>query len=286
MGEGMIAVTGASGNVGGAVVGDLVDDGDREVVALVRDLSRLHDGGTHRVRVADYAQPAAMKAALEGVETLVFVSSDGETAPMLMHHCAVVRAARDAGVEHLVYLSIIDVERGSPFCYAAVHRETERLLRTSGVSHSVVRAGLYGEFFARWVVQAAKSGVLRLPVGSGQMSLVSRSDVARSLAAAARQAPSGPQLITGNNTYSLQQLAALTEQLAQTRVKPEDCDERAFGCELLQGGTSPWWAYAFTTMFQSVRDHRYELITGHLTQLTGRAPIPFDDIAAHALDAG
>lgn len=285
MTRGPIAVTGASGNVGGAVIDELVSDGDRDVVAVVRDPARVRADHAATVRVADYSEPAAIRAALNGVETLVFVSSDGEAAPMLIHHSTVVKAARRADVGRIVYLSIIDVEPSSPFCYAPVHRETERLLRTSGLAYSVVRAGLYGELFTRWLVEAARIGVLRLPIGSGRMSLVSRDDVSHGLAAAALQADSGTHLITGSQTYDLQQLAAMAEQMTQSRVRPVDSDDREFCTDLLRGGTSPWWAYAFTTMFQSIRDHRFEMVTDHLVKLTGQAPTPFDDMARRALDA-
>lgn len=166
-----------------------------------------------------------------------------------------------------------------------MHRETERLLRISGLKYSVVRAGLYGEFFARWLVEAARKGVLRLPIQTGRVSLVSRADVSHSLAAAARCANGGPHLITGSRTYDLGELAAMTEELTQRPVNPAGCSDRDFGSQLLQEGTSPSWAYAFITMFQSVREHRYELVTGHLTQLTGRTPALFCDVAHWALAA-
>jgi uncharacterized protein YbjT (DUF2867 family) len=54
---------------------------------------------------ADYADPVALRTALRGVETLVFVTSDGEAARVLLHHRNVIRAAADSGVGHIVALS-------------------------------------------------------------------------------------------------------------------------------------------------------------------------------------
>ena len=112
-----------------------------------RRLSRSHAGPTpcptRRVataRFADYDDPASLRAAFSGIRTLVFISSDGLIEPMRRHHENVVAAAVDAGVDHIVYTSIIDASPDSRFYYAAVHRDTEALLAESGLA-SLPRRG-------------------------------------------------------------------------------------------------------------------------------------------------
>ncbi|PSL00579.1 NAD(P)H dehydrogenase (quinone) [Murinocardiopsis flavida] len=273
-----IAVTGASGAVGAAVVAGLADTGEADVRALVRDPARA-PAGADAVRVADYADRAALPQALSGADALVFVSSDGEAAPMLVHHINVLDAAVRAGVGRVVYLSILDVAADSPFCFAPVHRETERILRDTGLPHTVVRASVYGEFFARWIAAAARTGELGLPMGAGRVSLVSRSDVARVLTAAALRVPGGPHLVTGPEGYDLQGLAALAGRLAGTPVRAAGPEPAEFCARLLREGVSPWWAYAFTGMFESIGGQRFAAVTDTAERLTGRAPVPFADTA-------
>src|SRR5262245_51577230 len=110
-----IAVTGSGGALGGQVV-RLLNATDHDVVGLTR-------------RNADYDDPDALRAALQGADTLVFVSSDGETARMLIHHLNVIEAAVAAKVSHVVALSSVDADPRSPFCYAVTNGHTERLLR-------------------------------------------------------------------------------------------------------------------------------------------------------------
>lgn len=141
-----IAVTGASGNVGGAVVRGLLDAGHTNVLALVREPSRAVD--LDRVaavrRAADYASRKEMAAALTGVGTLVFVSSDGEAAPMLVHHINVLDAAVRAGVEHVVYLSILDIEADSPFSAPVARRDPWSWAWTYEKSAGVMPSGCPG----------------------------------------------------------------------------------------------------------------------------------------------
>ena len=110
-----IAVTGAGGTVGGQVLELLAAKREQEVVGLAR--RRLASPIAPTV-VADYDDVAALRAALAGIHTLVFVSSDGEAAKVLVHHENVVRAAAESGVGHVVALSGLDADPRSPFCYA------------------------------------------------------------------------------------------------------------------------------------------------------------------------
>lgn len=269
-----IAVTGASGNIGTAVLQGLIGGGGREPIALVRDPSRLRvPHPAVRTRVADYSDRASLVAALRGVRTLVFISSDGETAPMLVHHLNVLESAQAVGVQHVVYLSIVDVDPSSPFCFAPVHAETERRLVDSGISYVVLRAGMYTEFFGRWIVEAGATGTLRLPMGGGRVSLVARADVASCLLAAVERRLTGVHVVTGDRSYDLDGLGALTEDVFGRPVHVEEIGHAELCAGLLRQGVEPWWAYAFTSMFEAIGQHRFEDVTTTVAELTWRAPL-------------
>jgi NAD(P)H dehydrogenase (quinone) len=135
-----VAVTGGTGRVGGRVLELLTGAGGHEVVALSS-------------RTAPYDNPSALRTALDGVDTLVFVSSDGEAARVIVHHHNVVQAATQCRVGHVVLLSGLDVDLQSPFCYAYTNGDTERLLRASSRPYSIVRASLFTEFFLSLLLQ-------------------------------------------------------------------------------------------------------------------------------------
>ena len=93
-----IAVTGASGQIGGQVVRLRAGEQAHRVIALsrrVRPSGRWPAGVS--ARAADYADPEALSTALRGVDTLVFVSSDGPVAQVMAHHHNVICAARASG---------------------------------------------------------------------------------------------------------------------------------------------------------------------------------------------
>lgn len=270
--------------MGGAVVKGLLDAGHTDVRALVREPSRCVDlQRVAAVRRADYSSREEMAAALTGVGTLVFISSDGEAASALVHHINVLDAAVRAGVEHVVYLSILDLAPDSPFCFAPMHRETERMLRDRNLPHTVVRASVYGEFFTHWLVDAAASGKLALPMGEGRVSLVSRGDVARCLVECAIHRSGTVVKATGGHSFDLSELADITARFGPRPVKDTDIEPAEFSSLLLRQGVTPWWIYAFTSMFESVREKRFEAVTGDISALTGRPPVEFSTVAEKAI---
>jgi NAD(P)H dehydrogenase (quinone) len=119
-----IAVTGARGRLGGQVARMLAARPDCQVVALSR---REPPAGPQPGNVSevwtDYDDPASLHAGLHAVDRLVFISSDGDAARVIVHHHNVIQAAAANGVAHIIALSGLDADLGSPFCYAVAVRE-------------------------------------------------------------------------------------------------------------------------------------------------------------------
>ena len=277
-----IAVTGATGQVGGQVVRLLAAEQPHQVVALSR-LGLPSGQWPARVsaRAADYADPQALGTALRGSDTLVFVSSDGPVAEVMVHHRNVIRAARDSGVAHIVALSGLDADLSSPFCYAVSYGYTEQLLAESGCPVSIARASIYTEFFLGFLFRSRASGQLRLPAADGRISLVSRADVARCLAALAVAPASGRYHdITGPQSLDLAKIAAQATRewdtpLEYARITPsEHCAEMAIA------GEDPWWMYAYSTMFASIREQRWVAVSDEVHRLTGCSPTPVHETLA------
>ena len=275
-----IAVTGAAGGLGGRVVQLLAGQDGTDVVAITRrKLPPEALPPRVEVAVADYADPPALGAALKGVDTLVFVSGDGPDAQMLLHHRNVVAAATAERVGHVAALSSIDADGASPFCYAVVNHLTEELLRASGIPYSFARAGLYLEFFQHWLAEARTTGVLRLPAADGRVSLVARDDVARALAALATGEPTRRHHdITGPDVADLAGVASVAAEAWGRPVVYEDIPPDTYHVETAATGLDPWWVYAFSSMFASVREQRWDRVSDHFTRLTGRLPLALGDV--------
>jgi NAD(P)H dehydrogenase (quinone) len=269
-----IAVTGASGQIGSQVVRLLAGEQAHQVVALPRRVlpSGRWPAGVS-ARAADYADLEALSTALRGADTLVFVSSDGPVAQVMVHHHNVIRAARASGVAHIVALSGLDADPCSPFCYAVSYGYTERLLAESECLVSIARASIYSEFFIGFLTRARASGQVRLPAADGRISLVSRADVARCLAALAVRPAGGHHDITGPESLDLAAASALAAREWGTALEYVSITPAEHRAEMAIAGEDPWWMYAYSTMFASIREQRWAAVSDEVRRLTGCLPV-------------
>jgi NAD(P)H dehydrogenase (quinone) len=273
----VIGVTGASGGLASRVVRHLLARADTPpVVALARRPDAVPAAAGLTARFADYDDPSSLRAAFAGVRTLVFVSSDGVAETMRRHHEHVVAAAIDAGLEHVVYTSILDVSPDSSFYYAAVHRETEALLAESGLGHCLARTSIFADYFlSTWVAPALDEGTLALPAGAGRMSLVTRDDVARTLAAGAVSRREGISELTGPEALTAGEIGELTEEASGRRLRYVALEEDAYRQRLAREHARDWLIEAFTSMFGSVREGRFAVVSTDIPSLTGEPQQPY-----------
>ncbi|MFF9810086.1 SDR family oxidoreductase [Streptomyces coeruleorubidus] len=173
-----ILVTGGTGTLGRLVAERLRTDG-HEVRVLSRHTQPyavdLREGG------------APLDAAVAGVETIVHCATspkgDEEAAANL------VRAARGAGVRHLVYISIVGVDR-VPFRYYKSKLAVERLVEESGLAWTVLRTTQFHDLLVMLLQGLSKLPVLFLPAGVRDQP-VEVAEVADRLAGLAAGAPAG-----------------------------------------------------------------------------------------------
>ncbi|MGC7101876.1 SDR family oxidoreductase [Amycolatopsis lurida] len=175
----MIVVTGATGQLGRLVVdGLLKKTAPSQVVAVVRDPRKAEDLAARgvQVREADYDRPDTLATAFAGTEKLLLISSS-TPGQRLAQHEAVVNAAKEAGVRHLAYTSVLHADTAKLFV-APDHKATEQLIRDSGIPFTFLRNGWYIENYAQTVQQALATGSFAGSAGTARLGGVPRIDLA------------------------------------------------------------------------------------------------------------
>ena len=169
-----IAVTGATGGLGGRVAARLADHGVPQRL-LVRDAARAPDLlHAEVVTFAGYDDPGGLRAALDGVDTLLLVSAAEHPDRVSLHRGA-VDAAVAAGVGHIVYTSFQGAAPDCTFTFGRDHFHTEEHIKATGVTHTFLRDNLYLDFIP---LLCGADGVIRGPAGDGRVAAVARDDVA------------------------------------------------------------------------------------------------------------
>ncbi len=273
-----VAVTGATGKVGSGVVQGLLGRGG-QVVALARRPAAVPSRRDLVARYADYDDPASLLAALAGVDTLVFVSSDGVAESVERHHEHVVAAAVEAGVHRVLYTSIVDDRPDSRFYYAAGHRATEARLAASGLRHLVARTSIFADFFLdTWLKPALADGTLALSDGGAGMSLVTCDDVAAALAAAALGERDGVVRLTGPEAVTAARIAEVAAAATGRPLAYVPLDDAAYRRRVAADGAPGWLVEAYASMFTSVREGRFAAVSPDVEVLTGHPAASFEAI--------
>src|SRR6266446_6400052 len=144
----LIAVIGATGKQGGAVVRALQASGEFTVRALTRNPGK-HRGLADEVVEADLNRPETLKAAFKGAYGVFLVTNFWEQgADELKQATAAVRAAKDAGVKHFVWSTLPDVEAISGAKFHVPHftckAKVDRIVKEAGfANHTFVIAPFY-----------------------------------------------------------------------------------------------------------------------------------------------
>lgn len=238
----MIGITGATGQLGQLVITALRNHVPApEIVALARRpeaLADLEKSGI-TVRQADYTDAASLDAAFTDIDRLLLISSSeiGQRTPQ---HKAVIDAAVKAGVEQVVYTSILHADT-SPLGLAQEHAETEVYLATSGLKNTILRNGWYSENYAMALPQAVEMGKLFGAAQDGRFSTATRADyaeaAARVLAQGAVHAGKVYEL-GGNEAFTLSELADFVADASGKPVTYQDMPPLAYA-EVLKGAGLP-----------------------------------------------
>ena len=144
----LIAVVGATGHQGGAVVRALQASGQFKVRALTRDPAKHRQLGDEVV-AADLNRPETVKAAFAGAHGVFLVTNAWEAGGDESRQAfAAVNAAKDAGVQHLIWSTLPDVEAISGGAFDVPHftnkANVERVVREAGFpNHTFVIAPFY-----------------------------------------------------------------------------------------------------------------------------------------------
>ena len=236
----MIAITGATGQLGRLVIEDLLKKVPAtQIVATVRDTKKATDLAKLgvQIRQADYNEPATLRTAFTGVDKLLLISSS-EVGGRIPQHQAVIDAAKAAGVGLIAYTSILHADQ-SPLALATEHRATEAALRASGVPFVLLRNGWYVENYMASVPSALQFKAVFGSAGAGRISSASRNDYAQAAAAALTAEASQAGRIyelAGGSAFTLTEFAAELARQTGTTIAYQDLPEADYKAALLGAG--------------------------------------------------
>lgn len=282
----MIIVTGASGQLGRLVIEVLLKIlPASEIVAAVRNPEKVADLAARgvQVRQADYDQPASLASAFKGADKLLLISAS-EVGRRVPQHRAVIDAAKAAGIGLLAYTSILHADT-SPLPLAAEHKETESLIRASGLPAVILRNSWYTENYLAGIPAALKYGVLLGSAGAGKIASAARADYAEAAAAVLTQVNQAGRIyeLAGDEAYTLGELAGEIAQQSGKAVAYQNLPESEFKAALLGAGLPDGLATLLAESDVGAAQGGLFDDSRQLSQLIGRPTTPLAELVRRAL---
>jgi uncharacterized protein YbjT (DUF2867 family) len=239
----MILVTGATGKTGRALVQELVSMGVA-VRAVVRDRAKAADiaAAGAEIAVADLSRAETLASILVGIDKAYLMTAADPQQVML--HSNFIRAAKQAGVRHIVRHSVRGADPDSPVKLGRWHAISQKELEDSGMVWTHLQPVYNMQNFLTFAATIQSQGAFYAPMRDGALSMVDARDVA---AVAATTLVDDihhrrkTYLITGPEALTFAEAA---EQLSAVLGKPVrymDVSREDARKALLQRGMPEWY---------------------------------------------
>ncbi len=282
----MIAVTGATGQLGRLVIAALLKKVPaNQIIAAVRSPEKakdLADLGV-QVRQADYSKPETLDSAFKGAEKLLLISSS-EVGQREAQHNTVIAAAKRTGVKLLAYTSLLHADK-SPLGLGVEHRATEKALSESGIPFVLLRNGWYTENYAASIAPALAHNAFIGSVGEGRISSAARQDYAEAAAAVLVLEDQGGKIyeLAGNESYTLAEFSAEIAHQSGKKVDYVNLPEAEFAKALLGAGLPEGLANMLADSDAGAEKGGLFDDSHTLSKLIGRPTTPVKEVIAATL---
>ena len=235
-----IAITGATGQFGSIAL-NLLKAKHANVIALVRNPAKI--SGTE-ARQFDYAKPEGQVEVLQGVDTLILVSSS-EVGQRIQQHKNVIEAAKKAGVKHIIYTSLLGATNENTVkSLAGEHVETEAALKASGITYTILRNGWYTENYTESVPAALEKNAFYGSAKTGRISSALRAELAEAAVNVALGEGHENQTyeLAGSTSWTLADLAAEISKQTGKEIPYVDIPAEDYAAALVQAGLDAGFA--------------------------------------------
>ena len=267
-----ILVIGATGNIGLDVFQQLAAVGVCATAAVRNpDKARAILGDKANLVSFDFKNPATYKPAFQGVKKL-FLVRPPDIADVKTYVRPVIQAARDTGVEQIVFLSLLGVENNP----IVPHYTIEKDLMGSGMSWTFLRASFFMQNLSTTHrAEIRDENMLMMPAGHGKTSFIDGRDIAAVGVKALTESGHENKAydLTGSEALDYFTTADLLTATLGRKITYRNPSIIAFARRMKSQGNP--WAYILVTsaLYTTARLGMAAKILGETERLLGRPPI-------------
>lgn len=274
----MILVTGATGQLGNAVIQQLLKIiPASQIAAFVRDKAKAdalaRQGVT--IHVGTYDDTDSLDRSMVGINTVLLIAGTDEDNRVRQHQY-VLNAARKAQVKRIAYTSRAVNNRATIVNRLMDgHFQTEDYIKASGIPYTIFQNILYTDAIPQFVGGDAvfERGIF-LPAGEGRVAFALRSEMGEAIAnaLASESDDNRTYQLTGSESYSFYDVAAALTALSARTVTYTPATPKTFELRLLERGLPPAVVRRISGFITDIANGQEDIISNDLEKLLGRKP--------------
>jgi NAD(P)H dehydrogenase (quinone) len=279
-----ILVTGVTGLIGKGTIEHLLKKGvpASEIIGLSRKKDELADLVARgvEIRVGDYSDYDSLLHAFKGVDKVMLTSAVAFSDRFTQHY-NVITAARQAGVKHVVYMSIMRKEGSKRIMPEITESDlfTEQVLKSSGLDYTIIYHPPFTDSLHIYYDSNPYENGIRVPAGNGKMAPATRDELAE--AHAEILSTPGHEMKTyslgGSDAISFADIARLLAEIKGKPVPFFTITPKEYIDGLVAKGTPQKVAEFLTNWVVAIEDGEFEHQSGDLERLLGRKAISFSE---------
>lgn len=285
-------ITGASGNVGEELIKLLCDkylSDNSSLVLAVRDIEKsrrrfsdsfdfdtkkLENGNHIRFQEFDFTNPETYDGALHGINK-IFLVRPPAISDVQKYIFPFIDRARKNGVEHIVFLSLLGVEKNP----VVPHYKIENYIKDSGVDYTFLRAS----FFMQNLNTTHRKDIMEsdevfVPAGKGKTSFIDVRDIAEvgAIALVKEGHLNKAYSLTGKEALDYFQVAEIFTQILNRDITYTKPSIFRFFFRMHKRGMKSTYILVMIALYTTARLGLAKRITSELEELLGREPISMD----------
>ncbi|MBM3484735.1 MAG: SDR family oxidoreductase [Alphaproteobacteria bacterium] len=267
----MIVVTGATGKVGRQVVTALKARGAAFRVTS-RDPKKAAEilGADVSVVTADYAKPETLGPALRGADHLFLLCGPNEFKADLEIRLA--DAAKAAGVQHIVKLSVYGADERSSATVMRDHRRVETHIEGLGLDWTHLRPNLFMQHFLNHAASIKAEGVFHAPLAEARVSVIDTRDIGAVAAVALTEPGHAGRAyeLTGPAAPSYGEIAKMFTRALGRPIRYEPISAEEGHRRLRAAGSAEWHATVLSEIYTFFRAGEGARVDSAVERVTGR----------------